>query len=289
MLVNLGIRHAQPRDRAPTALARSSLEVAASRLIDRSPRSRNTRCNRRNNMSGSATDPVVADVHPHRIAFVNVFFVGTAARWVPVDAGLRFSSGAIRSAAARQFGTRPEAIVLTHGHFDPVGALRRLVALWDVPVYVHELELPYVTGRRSYPPPDPSVGGGMMSILSPLYPRAPIDVRRSVEMLPDDGSVPGLPGWTWLHTSGHTDGHIALFRKRDRTLISGDAVVTTRQESLVGAMTQYRVVWRPPAYYTSRHEGRSPAGSRTGPSVGVCCSDAAGKAAADRASGLHSS
>ena len=88
-----------------------------------------------------------------------------------------------------------------------------------MPVYVHELELPYVTGRRSYPPPDPSVGGGMMSILSPLYPRAPIDVRRSVEMLPDDGSVPGLPGWTWLHTSGHTDGHIALFRKRDRTLI----------------------------------------------------------------------
>jgi glyoxylase-like metal-dependent hydrolase (beta-lactamase superfamily II) len=73
-------------------------------------------------------------------------------------------------------------------------------------------------------------------------------------VLPDNGSVPGLPGWTWLHTPGHTDGHIALFRERDRTLIAGDAVVTTRQESLVGAITQYKVVWRPPAYYTTGWE-----------------------------------
>lgn len=90
-----------------------------------------------------------------------------------------------------------------------------------------------------------------MSLLSPLYPRGPIDLRGYVDVLPEHGSVPGLPGWTWLHTPGHTEGHVSLYRPRDRTLISGDAVVTTRQESLIGATTQYKVVWRPPAYYTT--------------------------------------
>jgi hypothetical protein len=31
-------------------------------------------------------------------------------------------------------------------------------------------------------------------------------------------------------------------------------VVTTRQESLIGAIAQYRVVWRPPAYFTTDWE-----------------------------------
>ena len=170
-------------------------------------------------MSTSSNEMAPADVRRRRIAFVNVFFVGTAERWVLVDAGLRGSSRGIRAAAARWFGTKPYAVILTHGHFDHVGALKRLVAIWDVPVYVHALELPYVTGRRAYPPPDPSVGGGLMSLLSPLYPREPVDLRGRVEVLPDDGSVPGLPAWSWLHAPGHTEGHIALFREQDRTLI----------------------------------------------------------------------
>jgi glyoxylase-like metal-dependent hydrolase (beta-lactamase superfamily II) len=202
-------------------------------------------------MSDPTGDPAVADVYRRRIAFVNVFFVGTAAGWVLVDAGLRGSSRGIRAEAARLFGTGPQAIVLTHAHFDHVGALRQLAARWNVPVYVHALELPYVTGRRRYARPDPTVGGGLMSLLSPLYPRGPIDLGDRVQALPEDGSVPGMPGWTWLHTPGHTEGHVALLRASDRTLISGDAVVTTRQESLLGAITQYSVVWRPPAYFTT--------------------------------------
>ena len=63
-------------------------------------------------------------------------------------------------------GNRPAAILLTHGHFDHVGALKTLAEEWDVPVYAHTLELPYLTGRSSYPPPDPSVGGGAMAAMS---------------------------------------------------------------------------------------------------------------------------
>ena len=40
-----------------------------------------------------------------------------------------------------------------------------------------------------------------------------------------------MPGWRWVHTPGHTAGHVSLFRDADRTLIAGDAFVTTKQES----------------------------------------------------------
>jgi glyoxylase-like metal-dependent hydrolase (beta-lactamase superfamily II) len=193
-------------------------------------------------------------VHCHRTLIANLFFVGTRVDgWVLVDAGVPGSASSIRRASARLFGagSRPAAIILTHGHFDHVGALPELADDWGVPVYVHPLELPYVNGHSAYPPPDPTVGGGLMTLLSPLYPRGPADLGRRVHLLPSDGAVPHLPGWRWVHTPGHTAGHISLFRDADRTLIAGDAVVTTRQESLIGAVSQFELVWRPPAYYTS--------------------------------------
>jgi glyoxylase-like metal-dependent hydrolase (beta-lactamase superfamily II) len=70
-------------------------------------------------------------------------------------------------------------------------------------------------------------------------------------MLPEDGSVPGLPGWEWVATPGHCAGHVSFFRASDRVLIAGDAVVTTKQESFTAVMTQRPMVWRPPAYYTT--------------------------------------
>jgi glyoxylase-like metal-dependent hydrolase (beta-lactamase superfamily II) len=187
---------------------------------------------------------------------VNVCFVGPAGagdrEWVLVDAGLPASADRIKRAASRLFGreSRPAAIVLTHGHFDHVGALETLVREWDVPVYAHEMELPYLTGRSSYPPPDPFVGGGAMSALSFLYPKGPIDLGPSVRVLPADGSVPGMPGWRWIPTPGHSPGHVSLVRDVDRTLIAGDAFTTTKQESVVAVFTQRQEMHGPPMYFT---------------------------------------
>jgi len=203
-----------------------------------------------------STHELLSDVAYRRLALVNIVFVGqrlTSARnWVLVDAGLRGTAGVIGRVAATRFGDEgpPAAILLTHGHFDHVGALHTLAERWDVPIYAHPLEHPYLTGQDSYPPPDPSVGGGIMASMASLYPRGPVDVNRWLRPLPADGSVPQLDGLRWIHTPGHAPGHVSFWREADRTLLAGDAFVTTAQESAYAVMTQAPELHGPPMYYT---------------------------------------
>ena len=188
-----------------------------------------------------------------RVAFVNVFFAGApGGPWALVDTGLSLGVAQILEVAAARYGreTRPAAIILTHGHFDHVGALETLLAVWNVPVYAHTLELPFLTGKADYPPPDPTVGRGMLARLSPLFPEKGIDVSDHVQALPDGGEVPGMPDWRWVATPGHSPGHVSLFRESDRALIAGDAVTTTRQESAFSVLTQRQELNGPPAYFT---------------------------------------
>ncbi|UFJ40271.1 MBL fold metallo-hydrolase [Brevibacillus humidisoli] len=199
---------------------------------------------------------VAPDLYSLTVQIVNVCFVGhpqQADEWVLVDTGMPGSAERIVAVAAERFGTdkRPGAIILTHGHFDHVGAVRELAEQWDVPVYAHEQELPYLTGRSDYPQPDGSVEGGLVAKLSPLFPNEGIDLGERIHKLSADGTVPKLPGWRWIHTPGHTPGHVSLFREEDRALIAGDAFVTVRQDSLYKVIAQVEEINGPPRYLTT--------------------------------------
>jgi glyoxylase-like metal-dependent hydrolase (beta-lactamase superfamily II) len=197
-------------------------------------------------------DAIAEGLFGLRLLIVNVFAVSTDAGWTLIDAGLAGSAGRITEWAEAHVDTQPPgAIVLTHAHFDHVGAVSELSRRWNVPIYCHAQELPYVTGQRAYPPPDSTVGGGLMARLSALYPREPINLQDRVVALPADGTVPTLPGWRWIHTPGHSVGHISLFRERDCTLIVGDAFCTTKQESFLAVATQRVELHGPPAYFTT--------------------------------------
>lgn len=186
--------------------------------------------------------------------FVNIYMILNPfdGSWVLVDTGLKWSGAKIKKMAYQLFGdSKPSAIILTHGHFDHVGSAENLSEEWHVPVYAHYLEIPYLTGKSSYPPPDPSVGGGLMSLMAWAYPTNPINIWNHVNVLPDNGSVPGLPEWRFLHTPGHTPGHISIYRESDGVLIAGDALVTTKTESVISTMLQLKTVSGPPKYFTT--------------------------------------
>jgi glyoxylase-like metal-dependent hydrolase (beta-lactamase superfamily II) len=208
-------------------------------------------------------EEVAPDVARLRIGFVNCFFVGqrkstydvssTATPWALVDTTIAPGAARILETAANRFGpdARPSAIILTHGHFDHIGALETLLGIWDVPVYAHALELPFLTGRADYPPPDSSVARrGLLARLSSLSPDSGIDIGQRVRELPSNGAVPGMPGWRWVHTPGHSPGHVSLFRAGDKVLIAGDAVTTTRQDMVYAIATQKLDLGGPPAYFT---------------------------------------
>ncbi|HET9086111.1 MAG TPA: MBL fold metallo-hydrolase [Acidobacteriaceae bacterium] len=202
-------------------------------------------------------DQVAPNLHGLRIAFVNVFGVGHSdGSWTLIDAGIPFSASLIRKWSEKQFSAPPRAIVLTHGHFDHVSAAGELADTWQVPVYAHALELPYLCGEQEYAAPNFTAGGGLMSLLSPLYPRGPVNLGTRLRRLPatefDPSTLPELPGWEILHTPGHTPGHVSFFRRQDKTLLVGDAFCTTRPESFFdAAVVQQPELHGPPSYFTS--------------------------------------
>ena len=121
---------------------------------------------------------VAPGLHGLRDVFVNLYYAAATtpgvgetspahgAPWVLIDAGLPGSASKIKKHAEELFGENnpPQAIVLTHGHFDHVGGLHGLLEAYPgVMAYAHPLELPYLTGLSAYPPPYPTVVGVLMA------------------------------------------------------------------------------------------------------------------------------
>jgi glyoxylase-like metal-dependent hydrolase (beta-lactamase superfamily II) len=195
-------------------------------------------------------EPVAPGLARLGIVFVNVYALGDpGGPWALIDAGLKGSEGFIRRAAEGRFKARPEAMVLTHGHFDHVGAARRLADAWEVPLYAHPLEVPYLTGLSDYPPRDPTMGGAMAQ-MSRLMPDHGYDFGGRISTLPADGAVPGVPGWRWLETPGHTPGHVSLLRESDGVLVAGDALATMDLDSWSAYLTRRRGFNRPSPPFT---------------------------------------
>ena len=194
------------------------------------------------------------------VVFVNLYCLNAEdGRWFLVDTGLPGFGTAIKKACEHRFGGRaPEAIILTHAHFDHAGNAEELAAAWNVPIYVHAKEMPYVTGESDYPPADPTPGGAIC-FLSRFFPTGGYDFagRVQVRAMPEDdeqtpgrGHVPGLGGWTWLHTPGHSAGHVSLWRDFDKLLVAGDALATMNQDSWQSQVSRRRELARPATPFT---------------------------------------
>lgn len=204
-------------------------------------------------LTNGLVQQVAEGVFFYTVQIVNIAMIRTNNDFVLIDTGMPESEEKIFEIVEEIFGenAKPEAIILTHGHFDHVGSIEKLLTQWDVPVYAHPLEIPYLTGQKNYPDPDGTVEGGLVAKISPMFPNEGVHLGNHVKPLPDNGELPHLSEWKWIHTPGHSDGHISLFREKDRTLIAGDAFITVKQDSLAKVLVQEREVNGPPRYLTT--------------------------------------
>ncbi|MDP9477708.1 MAG: MBL fold metallo-hydrolase [Actinomycetota bacterium] len=147
---------------------------------------------------GGSDEQVALGIVRLGILFVNAYLVGELGgpSWSLVASGLPFSAALTRRAAAERYGagTRPEAVVLTHGHFDHAGAALDLASEWDVPVYAHPLEMPYLTGRSDYPPQDPTMGGTIAEMARLANPRGRLAARSRSRPAPPIRAPTGSAG-----------------------------------------------------------------------------------------------
>jgi glyoxylase-like metal-dependent hydrolase (beta-lactamase superfamily II) len=182
----------------------------------------------------------------------NAYLVGGHASWVLVDACTPGNESRIQRAAERRFGrgSKPRAILLTHGHFDHAGSAGRLADAWGVPIYAHALELRYLTGQAHYPPFDFS-SPGFFTRIARFFPTSTVNLGTRAGALEPKRAIPGLPDWETVETPGHTPGHVAFFRRGDAVLLAGDAVTTMNLDSFWDTVAKRKQVCGPPAPATS--------------------------------------
>lgn len=131
-------------------------------------------------------------------------------RAVIVDPG---DGADVISSQCKNLGLKPEAILLTHGHFDHIMAASALKEEWGLKIYACEKELEVLRD-------------GKKNMMMTYY-------RKSITLEPDvtvrDGETFEAAGavWTVYETPGHTIGSCCYYLEKEAILFSGDTLFQT--------------------------------------------------------------
>lgn len=108
-------------------------------------------------------------------------------------------------------GLIPKAILLTHGHFDHIGAVDEVRDFFSIPVYIHQNEEKWLE--------DPSLNGSV------LFMREEIFAREADVIIPCEQKIT-IDSFqlTVLETPGHSPGSVSYYCKEAGVVFSGDAL-----------------------------------------------------------------
>ncbi|WP_042458372.1 MBL fold metallo-hydrolase [Neobacillus dielmonensis] len=109
-------------------------------------------------------------------------------------------------------GLKPLAILLTHAHFDHIGAVDDVRKKYNIPVYVHKQEEKWLG--------DPKMNGSQFFSLI-----EPVRANPADEIIKQEGTMK-IHDFVFqvYHTPGHSPGSISYYFEEEGFVISGDAL-----------------------------------------------------------------
>ncbi|PSL42348.1 glyoxylase-like metal-dependent hydrolase (beta-lactamase superfamily II) [Salsuginibacillus halophilus] len=108
-------------------------------------------------------------------------------------------------------GLTPQAVLLTHAHFDHIGAVDAVRKTYNVPVYLHEDEAGWL--------PEPSKNG------SSLFIGQSITAKEADSFITTDGLLDIDPfSFKVLLTPGHSPGSVSFYHEKTATVFAGDTL-----------------------------------------------------------------
>jgi hydroxyacylglutathione hydrolase len=111
-----------------------------------------------------------------------------------------------------QLELKPEAILLTHAHFDHIGAVDSIRDKYAIQVYLHEKEKDWLK--------DPALNGSKHFMMQDM-----ITARAADHLIKDEGEM-SIAKFTFevFETPGHSPGSISIHFPKDNFVIAGDAL-----------------------------------------------------------------